>query len=69
MAAAKAQRDAAVKRAEELSADRASLVQQFKVLSAETLRQQGQQADAVAEQRLRATRELMGPVEKEPAAD
>lgn len=64
LAAAKAQRDAAVKRAEELGSDRASLVQQFKVLSAETLREQGLQADAVAEQRLRATRELMGPVEK-----
>ena len=64
LAAAEAQRDAAVKLAEELGASRDALVQQFKLLSAETLKEQGQRADAVAEQRLAATRALMDPVEK-----
>ena len=62
LAAARAQRDAAIKRADELATDRESLVNQFKALSAETLAEQGRQADATAEQRLVATRELMGPV-------
>ena len=59
---AEAQREAAAKRAEELAADRDSLVNQFKVLSAETLERQGKSADASAEQRLRATEQLMTPV-------
>ncbi|MBP8921461.1 MAG: DNA recombination protein RmuC [Micropruina sp.] len=62
LAAAQAQREAAVKRAEELAADRESLVAQFKVLSSETLERQGKAADATAEQRLRATEQLMAPV-------
>lgn len=62
LAAAQAERDAAAKRADELAADRESLVNQFKALSAETLAEQSRQADATAEQRLVATRELMGPV-------
>lgn len=54
--------EAARRRAEELRADRESLVNQFKVLSAETLERQGKQADQTAEQRLRATDQLLGPV-------
>ncbi|WP_420174333.1 DNA recombination protein RmuC [Luteococcus sp. OSA5] len=57
-----AQRDAAVKRAEELAADRESIENRFKVLSSETLEKQGKQADAAAEARLKATADLMTPV-------
>ena len=59
---AEAQRDAAQKRAEELAADREALVKEFKVLSAESLERQGKSADATAEQRLKATEQLMAPV-------
>ena len=59
---AEAQRDAALKRAEELAADRESLIREFKVLSAESLERQGKAADASAEQRLKATEQLMAPV-------
>lgn len=62
LAAAQAQRDAAVTRANELAADRDSMIAQFKVLSAEILERQGKTADASAEQRLRATEQLMRPV-------
>ncbi|MEZ5090709.1 MAG: hypothetical protein R2719_13950 [Micropruina sp.] len=51
-----------MKRAEELAADRELAVAQFKVLSSETLERQGKAADATAEQRLRATEQLMAPV-------
>ena len=61
-ASAEAQRDAALKRADELAADRQSMITEFKVLSAETLERQGRSADANAEQRLRATEQLMRPV-------
>jgi len=61
-AAAEAQRDAAIHRAEELAADRAAMIDQFKVLSSETLERQGKSADASAEQRLRATEQLIRPV-------
>ena len=62
LAAAQAQRDAAVTRANELASDRDSMIAQFKVLSAEILERQGKTADASAEQRLRATEQLMRPV-------
>lgn len=57
-----AERDAALLRAEGLAADREALTNQFKVLSAETLDVQGRQAEAVADQRLRATEALLAPV-------
>ena len=62
VATAIAQRDAALERARELAADRMSIINQFRVLSAETLDRQGQAADAQAEVRLRATEQLMIPV-------
>jgi DNA recombination protein RmuC len=62
VARAIAQRDAALDRAREIAVDRASMINQFRVLSAETLDRQGQSADAQAEVRLRATEQLMTPV-------
>ena len=62
VARALAQRDAAVERAKDVAADREAMLNQFKVLSAETLDRQGQVADAQAEQRLKATEQLMVPV-------
>lgn len=57
-----AERDAALARAEEIAADRESLLNQFKVLSAESLERQGKQADATAEARLKATEQLVTPL-------
>ena len=57
-----AQRDAAIDRAKEVAADREAMLNQFKVLSAETLDRQGTAADAQAEVRLKATEQLMAPV-------
>jgi DNA recombination protein RmuC len=62
VARALAQRDAAVERAQEIAADREAMLNHFKVLSAESLDRQGKTADAQAEQRLRATEQLMLPV-------
>jgi DNA recombination protein RmuC len=62
LASAVARRDAAVQRAAELSADRESMVNQFKVLAAETAERQGKAVDASAEARLKATEQLMAPV-------
>jgi DNA recombination protein RmuC len=62
VAKAIAQRDAALDRAGEIAADRESMINQFKVLSAETLDRQGQTASAQAEERLKATEQLMTPV-------
>jgi DNA recombination protein RmuC len=62
VARALAQRDAAVERAKEIAADREAMLNHFKVLSAESLDRQGKTADAQAEQRLRATEQLMLPV-------
>jgi DNA recombination protein RmuC len=62
VARAIAQRDAALERAREIAVDRESMINQFRVLSAETLDRQGQTADAQAEVRLRATEQLMTPV-------
>lgn len=62
VAAAIAQRDAALQRAEEQASDREALLNQFKVLSSETLERQGRQADAVAEARMKATEQLVSPL-------
>jgi DNA recombination protein RmuC len=62
VARALAQRDAAIERAKEIAADREAMLNHFKVLSAESLDKQGKTADAQAEQRLRATEQLMLPV-------
>ncbi|GAA2110828.1 hypothetical protein GCM10009841_33170 [Microlunatus panaciterrae] len=62
VAKAVAERDAAIRRAEEIAADREAMLNQFKVLSAETIERQGKQADANAEARLKATEQLMLPV-------
>lgn len=57
-----AERDAAVRRASEIAADREAMLNQFKVLSAETIERQSKQADAAADARLKATEQLMAPV-------
>jgi DNA recombination protein RmuC len=62
VARAIAQRDAALDRVKEISADRESMINQFRVLSAETLDRQGHAAEAQAEVRLKATEQLMTPV-------
>ena len=62
VARAIAQRDAALDRVREISADRESMINHFRVLSAQTLDRQGQAADAQAEIRLKATEQLMSPV-------
>jgi DNA recombination protein RmuC len=62
VAKAIAQRDAALDRAREIAADRESMINQFRVLSTETLDRHGQSADAQAEARLKATEQLMTPV-------
>lgn len=62
VAKAVAERDAAVERAKEISADRAAMLAHFKVMSAETLERQGRSADAQADVRLKATEQLMLPV-------
>ncbi|HEY8663022.1 MAG TPA: DNA recombination protein RmuC [Propionibacteriaceae bacterium] len=62
VAKAEAERTAAVQRAEELAADRESLLMQFKVLSGEVLDRQSKVADASAEQRLKATEQIMAPM-------
>ncbi|MCW2811560.1 MAG: rmuC [Friedmanniella sp.] len=64
MATALAQRDAALDRAREIAADREIMLNQFKVLSTETLERQGLAAEAVAEQRLKRTELLMTPVKE-----
>jgi len=62
VATAEAERDAAVHRAAELAADRESLLMQFKVLSGEVLDRQSKVADASADQRLKATEQIMAPM-------
>lgn len=60
--AAQRERDGAIARADEIRADRDLLVNEFKVLSHETLELQGRRADESAELRLRATEQLLSPV-------
>lgn len=62
LVAAHAERDAAILRATELAADRDALAKEFKLLSQATLDEQTKKAEASAEQRLRATEQLMAPV-------
>ena len=62
MDAALAERDVAVARAVEVAADRDALVKEFKLLSGQALDEQGKKAEATAEQRLRATEQLMAPI-------
>ncbi len=62
VAKAVAQRDAAVSRAAELAADREAMLNQFKVLSGETIEKQSKFAEASADARLKATEQLMAPV-------
>jgi len=60
--AARAERDAARGRAEEIWADRESMVNQFKLLTHESLAQQTRRAEESAEVRSRATERLLDPV-------
>jgi len=62
VAGAIAQRDAALARAQEIAADRQTMVDQFRVLANETAERQGKSVDALAAQRLQATQELLQPV-------
>lgn len=62
LAAALAERDAAQQRSRQLAADRDALVNQFKVLSTETLERQGAAVDAATAQRLQQTREALVPL-------
>jgi DNA recombination protein RmuC len=62
LASAIAQREAALDRAKEITADRESMINHFRVLSAETLDRHGQAADAQADVRLQKTEQLMSPV-------
>jgi DNA recombination protein RmuC len=62
VAGAIAQRDAALARAQEIAADRQTMVDQFKVLSAEVADRQGKSVDTVTAQRLQATEQLLAPV-------
>jgi len=62
VAKAVAERDAALERAKEIAADRHEMLDQFKILSSETLDRQARAADAQAELRLKATEHLMTPV-------
>lgn len=64
VASAIAQRDAAITRAEEIAGDREQLVNQFKVLSAETVQAQERKLNDAAEQRLKATEQLLDPVKE-----
>ena len=67
-AGALAERDAARQRLADGLQDRAALVAQFKALSVEALAEQGKQADATAEDRLRRTEALMTPVSENLSA-
>lgn len=66
--AAVAERDAAVARAAEVAADRDALIKEFKLLSGQALDEQGRRADVTAEQRLKATEQLMAPIKESLAA-
>ncbi|GAB3699175.1 DNA recombination protein RmuC [Mariniluteicoccus flavus] len=62
LAAARAERDAARDRAQKLAEDRVALVNEFKVLSGETLERQGKAADVTAEQRFEKTKAIIDPL-------
>ncbi|MFT3875846.1 MAG: DNA recombination protein RmuC [Propioniciclava sp.] len=60
--AAVAERDAALARAAEIAADRDAAVKEFKLASGHALDEQHRKAEASAEQRLKATEQLMAPI-------
>lgn len=62
VAKAIAERDAASARAKEIAEDRASLLDQFKLLSAESLESQGKKVDATADKRMKETEKLVTPL-------
>lgn len=62
LAAAMAERDAARSQLDQLLADRKILVNQFKVLSTETLERQGKAVDASTAQRLEQTKAALEPL-------
>lgn len=64
LAATRTERDAARTRAEELVADRQTLVREFQVLSHESLSRQNERADALAHDGLEATAALLTPVKE-----
>ncbi len=64
LAAAVNERDVAVARAAEIVQDRELLENHFKVLSAETLKEQGKTASAQADERDKRTAEMLQPMEK-----
>lgn len=64
LAAAVNERDVAVQRAEEIVQDRELLENHFKLLSAETLKEQGKTASAQADERDKRTAEMLQPMEK-----
>ncbi len=59
---AQAERDAALSLVEELKSDREKLVNQFKVLSEESLERQGAKQDKTAQERLAATQQMVTPL-------
>jgi len=61
-ASIEAQRDAALQRSQELASDRETLLNQFKVLSEESLDKQGQKAEKTAGERMAATQQLVTPL-------
>ncbi len=61
-ASIEAQRDAALHRSEELAADRETMLNQFKVLSEESLEKQGRKAEKTAGERMAATQQLVTPL-------
>ncbi len=61
-ASVEAARDAALLRARELAADRETMMNQFRVLSEESLDKQGQKAEKTATERMAATQQLVTPL-------
>lgn len=62
LAAARAQRDSALEQLASLKADGERMEKAFQLLSSKALEAQGAKADAVAQERLKATQEVMTPV-------
>jgi DNA recombination protein RmuC len=56
------ERDNALARAEQMIKDQTTMAERFKLLSQEILENQAKSADATAEQRLKATEQLMAPM-------
>ncbi|MDR1766944.1 MAG: DNA recombination protein RmuC [Propionibacteriaceae bacterium] len=64
LARAVAEREAALQQFAELKDNRAELATQFKAISADVLKAQGEQAKAVADERLKATETVLAPVKE-----